>query len=515
MPPEDVESGGVSPIQCPACGQANRPGRRFCAQCGVRFDLVCAQCGERNEAGERFCGQCGSAIGVVAADTAPATAAPPAPEASPAAESRSPAPVPKTPSSFAGGRYRLERFLGEGARKRVFLARDTRLDREVAIAIVKTDGLDETGLVRTRREAEAMGKLGDHPNVVTVFDVEDEAGQVYIVSRYVAGGDVEQRLREATDHRLAVQEALRIATDVARALQHAHDRQIVHRDVKPGNVWLAADGTALLGDFGLAYQEDRSRLTQEGTMLGTVAYMPPEQALGRRANARSDLYSLGAMLYEMLAGRPPFAGDDTVAVIAQHINSQAVRPSWHERRVSRELDELVLKLLAKDSDERPGSAGEVADALEAIARSEADRSHSGHDSRSDERLPPATLGLFVGRDRELAQLQEVFGRTLSGEGSVAMLVGEPGIGKTRLSKEFTVHAKLRGAQVVMGPCYEGEGSVPYQPFVEALRQYVRARDDEPLRGELGDGAPELASLVPEIRARFPDLPEAPPLDGEA
>jgi class 3 adenylate cyclase/KaiC/GvpD/RAD55 family RecA-like ATPase len=512
MGPEDPESPAASLIQCPACGQANRPGRRFCAQCGVRFDLVCAQCGERNQPGERFCGQCGSAMGAGA--VSPATG-PPTADTQPATTPKQPAAAPKTPSSFAGGRYRLDRFLGEGARKRVFLARDTRLNREVAIAIVKTEGLDETGLVRVRREAEAMGKLGDHPNVVTVFDVEEDAGQVYIVSRYVSGGDVEQRLRDAPDRRLAIQDALRIATDVARALQHAHDREIVHRDVKPGNVWLAGDGTALLGDFGLAYQEDRSRLTQEGTMLGTVAYMPPEQALGRSADARSDLYSLGATLYEMLTGQPPFAGDDTVGVIAQHINSQAVRPSWHERRVSRELDDLVLKLLAKDSDERPQSAAEVADALAEITRAEADRSRSGHDSRSDEQLPPATLGRFVGRDRELEQLQGVFTRALSGEGSVAMLVGEPGIGKTRLSKEFTVHAKLRGAQVLMGPCYEGEGSVPYQPFVEALRQYVRDRDDDPLRAALGAGAPELANLVPEIRVRFPDLPDAPLLDGEA
>jgi class 3 adenylate cyclase len=416
---------------------------------------------------------------------------------------------------MAGGRYRVERFLGEGAKKRVFLARDTRLDRDVAVAIVRTDGLDEAGLARVQREAEAMGRLGDHPNVVTVFDVEREADQVIIVSRFVAGGDVEARLRDASDHRLPVLEAVRIARDVARALEHAHANGVIHRDVKPGNVWLAADGMALLGDFGLAAQSDRSRLTQEGTMLGTVAYMPPEQALGRSADAHSDLYALGCTLYEMLAGRPPFTGDDSVAVIAQHINAAAVRPGWHEKRVSRELDELVLKLLAKDGDERPASARDVAEALEHIAHTEANRSRSVHETRSDETLPPTTFTEFVGRERELAQLQEIFARTLAGQGQVAMLVGEPGIGKTRLSKEFTVHAKLRGAQVVAGPCYEGSGFIPYQPFVEALREYVAGRDDAPLREELGAGAPELAGLVPEIRERFPDLPEAPALEGEA
>jgi len=378
-------------------------------------------------------------------------------------------PASETPTSVSQGRYRIERFLGEGAKKRVFLALDTRLERKVAVAIIKREGLDSSGLTRVRREAEAMGRLGDHPNVVTVFDVEEEEDSVFIVSRYVSGGDVESKLREAPDHWLPVLDALAIAADISRALALAHERGIVHRDVKPGNVWLDAEGNALLGDFGLAALGDRPRLTEEGTMLGTVAYMPPEQALGRPAHAGSDLYSLGAMLYELLAGRPPFPGDDTVGVIAQHINSAPVRPSWHRSGIPRELDDLVLRLLAKSSDDRPAKAQDVVEALEGIRRSEADRSGSIHDSRSQETLPPSTLGLFVGRDREMSQLQEVFARVLAGEGSVAMVVGEPGIGKTRLTKEFTVHAKLRSARVFTGPCYEGEGSMPYQPFVEALR----------------------------------------------
>ncbi|MFQ5417296.1 MAG: protein kinase [Myxococcota bacterium] len=506
-----------STIRCPSCGQENRQGRRFCAQCGVRFHPVCGSCGARNEAGERFCGECGTPL---EARGAAATASSAAPVSGVADEGSGPPSAsgssPAAPSSVSAGRYELLRFLGEGAKKRVFLARDTKLDRQVAIALVKTDGLDASGLARVRREAEAMGKLGDHQNVVTVFDVEEEDDCVFIVSRYVGGGDVEKQLLDATDHRMPSERALVIAIDVARALDHAHHRGVVHRDVKPGNIWLAEDGHALLGDFGLASLEGRERLTQEGTMLGTVAYMPPEQALGRKADHRSDLYALGATLYEILAGCPPFRGEDMVGVVAQHINSPPVRPSWHEKSVSRELDALVLRLLAKDPDERPQSASEVVASLEELARQEATRTGSTHDSRSQETLPPATLGLFVGRDRESTQLQGIFTRTLSGEGFVAMIVGEPGIGKTRFSVEFTVHAKLRGAQVFTGPCYEGEASVSYLPFIEALREYVRATDDdELLRSELGRGAPELAIMLPDIRERLPDLPEAAPLEGDA
>ena len=130
-----------------------------------------------------------------------------------------------------------------------------------------------------------MGRLGDHPRIVTVYDTGEENGQPYIVSEYMGGGDLEARLEAAERHRLAVDETLAIAAQLCDALEHAHARGVVHRDLKPGNVWLAADGTARLGDFGLALSLDRSRLTQEGMMVGTVAYMPPEQALGRPPDA--------------------------------------------------------------------------------------------------------------------------------------------------------------------------------------------------------------------------------------
>ena len=149
---------------------------------------------------------------------------------------------------------------------------------------------------------------------------------------------------------------MRIGEQVCQALQHAHGRGIIHRDLKPGNVWLDADGNAALGDFGLAVAIDRSRMTMVGMMVGTVAYMPPEQALGRTPDARSDLYALGAMLYEMVTGRPPFLGDDAVGVISQHINTPPVDPSWHSPECPKPLEALILRLLAKSPDERPGSA---------------------------------------------------------------------------------------------------------------------------------------------------------------
>jgi serine/threonine protein kinase len=159
--------------------------------------------------------------------------------------------IPVTvPTSFCKGRYQVKKFLGEGGKKRVFLATDTLLDRDVAFALIKTDGLDEVGRERVRREAQAMGRLGAHPHVVSVFDLGEEDGQPFIVTELMGGGDVEGLIEKAESHRVPLQDAIRIADEVCQGLEFAHAKSVVHRDLKPGNVWLTADGTAKLGDFG-------------------------------------------------------------------------------------------------------------------------------------------------------------------------------------------------------------------------------------------------------------------------
>ena len=174
------------------------------------------------------------------------------------------------PISFANGRYEVKRLLGEGGKKRVYLAQDTTLDREVAFALIKTEGLDDVSRTRITREAQAMGRLGSHPHIVTVFDLGDHEGQPYMVTELMGGGDVEAIIEDATDHRLSLEQAIDIAKETCRGLEFAHSRGIVHRDLKPGNVWITLDGTVKIGDFGLAVARDRSRLTTEGMMVGTL-----------------------------------------------------------------------------------------------------------------------------------------------------------------------------------------------------------------------------------------------------
>ncbi|HEY6420931.1 MAG TPA: protein kinase [Candidatus Binataceae bacterium] len=270
------------------------------------------------------------------------------------------------PASIAGGRYRVLRLLGEGRSKVVYLAHDTAIDRDVAVALFKVDQVDEAGRERTRREARAMGRLGEHPNIVGIYDVGDENGRPFIVSQYMPGGSVDDLLRRRGRRGLALDDALRIAAEVADALDYAHSRGVIHRDLKPANVFIAQDGQSMLGDFGLAIAPDQSRLTVQGMMVGTVSYMPPEQTLGKPLEPRSDLYSLGAMLFEMLTGRPPFIGDDLMAILTQHVSAVPLPPSAFASQVPPALDDLVLRMLAKTPEARPASASAVRDLLRSM-----------------------------------------------------------------------------------------------------------------------------------------------------
>jgi hypothetical protein len=420
-----------------------------------------------------------------------------------------PLPAQAVPSSFAGGRYQVKKFLGEGGKKKVYLAHDTLLDRDIAFALIKTEGLDDVSRERIAREAQAMGRLGAHPHIVTVFDLGEEAGQPYMVTELMGGGDVEGVIEKAPDHKLPLDKALAIAAQVCRGLEFAHGRQIVHRDLKPGNVWLTADGVAKIGDFGLAVAIDKTRLTQAGMMVGTVNYMPPEQATGGEVTSRSDLYSLGAMLYEMVTGRPPFVGDEAVAILGQHLNTPPVSPSWHNPDCPPGLEALILRLLEKDPNRRPESAKAVREALESVAQAMGSKQSAireqqepAQDLLSATSDNPLYRRAFVGRETELRELHAAFDAALSGQGSLVMVVGEPGIGKTAVCEQLATYTALRGGKTLTGHCYEeGSLSLPYLPFVEAMRSYVLDREPEGLKSDLGSGAGEVARIVSEIRDR--------------
>ena len=363
-------------MKCPHCQAENPEGVKFCGGCGrsISIELTCPQCGHKNPQSVKFCHECGHSL----VEQAPAPTKP-SPQ----------------PTSFAGGRYKVKKFLGEGGKKKVYLAHDTTLDRDVAFALIKTEKLDEVARTRIIREVQAMGRLGDHPNIVTVYDFGDHEGQPYIVLPLMPGGDVEGLIEKAPEHRLPLEKAIEIARSVCQGLEFAHAKGIIHRDLKPGNVWMSADGTAKIGDFGLAVAVDLSRLTQSGMMVGTVAYMPPEQAMGGKVTTKADLYSLGAMLYEMVTGRPPFVGDDSVSIIGQHINTPPVSPAWHRADLPPALETLIMQLLEKDPEKRPESATVVLQALESIEAGKAKKEPSKETTTQAEN--PLYRRVFVGQ----------------------------------------------------------------------------------------------------------------------
>ena len=246
-------------------------------------------------------------------------------------------------------------------------------------------------------------------------------------------------------------------------------------------------------------------------MVGTVAYMPPEQALGRQPDARSDLYSLGCVTYEMVTGRAPFLGDDPVAIISQHINTAPVAPSWHNPEVPRALESMLLRLLAKDPNERPENAAAIPEALQAIVATASTTAPVAAESDVNP-LDRLATGIFVGREKEMDELRAGLEDSLSGRGRLMMLVGEPGIGKTRTSEEFATYARLRNVQVLWGRCYEGEGAPAYWPWVQIIRSYVHDKEPKELMSEMGPGAADIAQVVSEVKERLPGLPAPPALE---
>jgi beta-lactam-binding protein with PASTA domain/tRNA A-37 threonylcarbamoyl transferase component Bud32 len=268
-----------------------------------------------------------------------------------------------TQPRLLGGRYELDGIVGRGGMAEVFRARDIRLDRIVAVKTLRDDlARDQTFQARFRREAQSAASL-NHPSIVAVYDTgEDMVGPTlvpYIVMEYVDGRTLRDLLRE--DRRLLPERAMEISDGVLRALDYSHRNGIVHRDIKPGNVMLTRAGDVKVMDFGIAraVSDSQATMTQTAQVIGTAQYLSPEQARGERVDARSDLYSAGCLLYELLTGRPPFTGDSPVAIAYQHVRENPIPPSRVDPEIPGWADAIVLKAMAKDPADRYQSAGDM------------------------------------------------------------------------------------------------------------------------------------------------------------
>jgi eukaryotic-like serine/threonine-protein kinase len=301
--------------------------------------------------------------------------------------------------SGLGDRYRLERELGRGGMATVYLAHDLRHKRLVALKVLHPELAHTLGPERFQREIETVARL-QHPHILTIHDSGETAGQLWFTMPFVEGESLRDRLRR--EQQLPVHDALRIATDAARALQYAHDHGVIHRDIKPENLLLTKDGSTLVADFGIARALSAAddRLTETGLSVGTPTYMSPEQSAGdRHVDARSDVYSLGTVLYEMLVGEPPFTGPTAQTVIAKRLSGEVPRVRHVRPSVPDSVEQAVTRALAPVAADRFASADEFARALQpstATPTATPTRRSAAADARGPRRLRVAAMALGLG-----------------------------------------------------------------------------------------------------------------------
>jgi tetratricopeptide (TPR) repeat protein len=370
------------------------------------------------------------------------------------------------------GHYRLEAAIGHGGMGEVFRALDTRLNRTVAIKVMQQSSRDVgTSVARFLREARAASAL-NHPNIITIHDVGETAeGGHFIVQEFVEG----RTLRSMLDDDLALETAIDIGSQVARALAAAHAAGIVHRDVKPENIMVRADGYVKVLDFGLARvdeafvaeQATRTNLgTSPGTLLGTASYMSPEAAQADVAGPAADVFALGIVIYEMIAGQRPFVSGTSVGVLAAILSQEPVPLMRVQPSVPQALDDLVHRMLAKSPPRRP-SASEAAQLLAELQG----RAVSGASAHAT--IPERHT---VGREAERSALFGAYARVTNGASLLVAVTGEAGIGKSTLTEDFLreIASAADRPIVARGRCSERlAGAEAYLPILEVLEDMLR------------------------------------------
>ncbi len=401
-------------------------------------------------------------------------------------------------------RYEVLAELGRGGMGVVYRAKDPVLNRDVAVKLIPPGNLTKDAEERFQREAQIVAQM-DHPAIVPIYDLGQHEGALFFVMPVLANTNLRHLLREGS---LRLGDVLDVGTQVADALDYSHARGIVHRDIKPENIMTSRDDSghvrARVTDFGLALATTEDRLTKTGTLVGTVVYFSPEQVTSRTFDGRSDVYALGTVLYECLAGEPPFAGEvQSVLYRIVHELPQSIRALGAD--VSEELEAAVLQCLAKDPEKRPKRAGHLAEALRRYRGKlrEEDWGKSVVFTASRMLPRPAATAPFIGREKEMAELQRRLHAAVAGECEFVVVSGEPGIGKSRLVDELKNLARARKIRVLSGRFVEHDRAFAHQGFCELVQDYFRSKD----AGLSQTSRPDFTDLAGDLLALFPVLSE--------
>lgn len=399
-------------------------------------------------------------------------------------------PTAPATGSLLAGRYRLEAEIGRGGLGIVYRAHDSLLEREVAVKVVDRPHLAEQDRSELLREARLAARL-NHPNIIAMHDAGEVSGSVFIVMEYVDGVSAHARPPSS------LAEGVAFAQQLCQALAHAHAQGIVHRDLKPENILRTAAGTLKLTDFGLALSP-ASRVSSDGVIVGTVFYLAPEQIRGGPVDGRADLYALGVLLYEWSTGQLPFTAEEALAVLTQHLFAPVVAPRARVPDLPPALEGLILSLLSKSPDDRPGSADEVLALLQSPALLTADS--SGAQVSMLERIQ---RGRMAAREVELQQARRLWSQVEAGTSRTLLISGEAGIGKSRLVRELVTQAGMGKACVLEGWNLDQ----PSQPF-GVIRQMLRGGFSDLTEALAQCPEPVLADLlrlVPEAQPSFPEV----------
>ena len=400
-----------------------------------------------------------------------------------------------------GDRYQVLQELGRGGMGTVYLAYDPILEREVAIKLLTTTFRTSTSSREERfhREALIVAKM-DHPAIVGIFDMGEHEGAPYLVMPFVPGLHLRRSFQQEG---LTLDDVLEVGIQVAEALEHSHRLGVVHRDIKPENIIVQRDEAGVLRvrvtDFGLATGTSADRLTKSGSVIGTAAYLSPEQAQGHEVDGRSDIYSLAVVLYEALTGEVPFTGPPH-AVLYRIVNEPPKAPTSLSSQIDPELEAILLRGLAKRPADRQQRALDLARQLgEYRGRLLPSERESRFSPTARDRAARRTPNLFalVARQKEVAELTARLDATQDQGCQFVVVGGEMGIGKTRLLEELESIALHRQFKVLHGRLVEQDRQFPFQGFCEAIQEYFleRSRSGE-FRVDFSDLATELVALFP-------------------
>lgn len=403
-------------------------------------------------------------------------------------------------AGLLAGRYEVRDRLGHGGMADVMRALDHQLDREVAVKILHARYADDPAfLARFRREAQAAASLS-HPNVVAVYDADEHDGRPFIVMELVQGRSLSQVL--ATE-RLTVETAVRMAGDAALGIHYAHERGLIHRDVKPGNILVADDGQVKVTDFGIARAVNAETVTQTASVFGTAAYIAPEQAQGSDVDRRTDVYALGCVLYELLTGQQPFLGDSAVSLAYKHVASTPTPPSSIAPEVPAELDAVVLKALAKDPAARYQSARELHSDLQRVTAglpvaAPAIGAWAGGDGASATGvMPPAPAEAAFDDPADDPPEEAPSRRGLAASALVLLVVGLFALGALLLASLLDAGDDVVPVRNVLGQTPEVAEQLLENDGLETARHPERVHSDEYEAGTVAETEPEPGTEVSE------------------